>query len=134
MGANGVTLPVIVRLHPDDVETVARRVVELQRAESVPEGGENDYATHARTLATRYGVTPEWVRYNARKLGGVPLGDGPRPRWRFNVAVADGRIAAMRALSDPSEPPPAEKSKPRGRKRQTDTQDTKLLPIKGKQT
>lgn len=57
---------------------------------------ERDEATGlvgAATLAQELGVDVRWVRTHAIELGGVRLGNGPRPRLRFDVETAK---AAMR--------------------------------------
>lgn len=39
----------------------------------------------AAEIASRFGVSAEWVRDNAERLEAVCLGDGPRPRLRFDA-------------------------------------------------
>lgn len=55
----------------------------------------------AREVAERYGVTPEWVRENAARLGVIRLGAGPRPRLRFDpemvAAALTGRSGRERS-------------------------------------
>ena len=78
------------RLHPDDlaalIEATARRVIELQHEH---EHARRRFLTVGE-VAARLSVSPEWVRDNADRLGVIRLGDGPRPRLRFDPdAVAD---------------------------------------------
>lgn len=65
------------------VEAVARRVVELLR-ESGLDAPARSRLIEAPEAAERLGVSAEWVRDHALELGAVRLGDGPRPRLRFD--------------------------------------------------
>src|SRR5688572_23491088 len=101
-----MTPPAVARLHPDDLEALADLVVRklLSARESAaplvspraPVGGRDDCGEAgpvlltARQVASRYGVSAEWVRDHQGELGVVRLGDGPRPRLRFDpVKVAE---------------------------------------------
>lgn len=71
------------RLHPADVEAIARRVVDL--LEHRPPA-EPTWLT-AADVAHRFGVARSWVYEHAGELGAVRLGDagaGRRPRLRFD--------------------------------------------------
>ena len=70
------------RLHPDDVEAIARRVAELLRDTAAPAARLVD----AATLAAMLGVERDWVYAHARELQAVRLG-GRRGRLRFDVGV-----------------------------------------------
>src|SRR4051794_5305839 len=48
----------------------------------------------ARTVADALGVSPETVRDYAEELGAVRVGDGVRPRLRFDLAKARSAGAA----------------------------------------
>lgn len=74
-GAASVT----VHLDPDSVNAVAERVVQLLR--SGPVGVTMIDATE---VARRLGVSPSYVYNHADDLGAVRLGDGPKPRLRFD--------------------------------------------------
>jgi hypothetical protein len=127
------------RVHPADIEAIALRVVEmladpvqntLPRSATTAPSPDGFYAT-AADIARRCGVSAAWVRANAAALGGVRIGNGSRPRHRFNVAVADERIAAMRSDVKPGPIQPAQP--PRARRRQRSSEpDTPLLSIKGR--
>jgi hypothetical protein len=71
------------RLHPDDVEAIARRVAELLRADAVPAAAR---LVDAATLAAMLGVERDWVYAHARELQAVRLG-GKRGRLRFDVSI-----------------------------------------------
>lgn len=107
--------------------TVARAVVEALDDESLDElarllaprlvgitGGLVDAATLARHL----GVSRDWVYAHKQTLGGRKLGDGPRPRWRFDLQRARAAVAG-RTMPHPVAP------SQRRRK-------VKLLPIRPK--
>jgi hypothetical protein len=72
------------RLHPDDVEAIARRVAELIAPPAAPA------LLTAAQVAVRFGVDRGWVYEHAVELGAVRLGDGPKPRLRFDPS----RVAA----------------------------------------
>lgn len=103
-----------MKLSPDDVEAVARRVVELlQEGEVAPRVGMVGTAAIARMV----GMSEDWVRDHAGELGGVRAGDGARGELRFDVAVVRERmarrgVAADQLAGEPRRPgprPPARK-------------------------
>ena len=67
---------------PAIAEAVAQRVLEL--VEERQGGGLVDAAELARML----GVDRDWVYEHGERLGAIRLGDGPRPRLRFEVSRA----------------------------------------------
>jgi hypothetical protein len=68
----------------DEVDLVARRVAALLgRADRSPA------LLTAAEVATRFGVERAWVYAHAHELGVIRLGDGPRPRLRFDPAVVE---------------------------------------------
>jgi hypothetical protein len=72
-----------------------------------------DAATLARLLSLDRG----WIYANANRLGAVRVGDGARPRLRFDPAVARSALAAPRAthMGPQSGPaPPAPRQRRRG--------------------
>lgn len=85
---------------PADVEAIARRVVELLREEDL--AGPDMVLLSAAEVAPRFGVTSEWVRDNADRLGAIRLGDGPRPRLRFDpkkvAAALNARSGGVASL------------------------------------
>ena len=82
-------------LERDDIEAVARRVVELLDERDdlarAPVG-----LVDAHTLARRLHVKVGWIREHADELGAVRLGDGPRARMPFDLAVALEAMARRR--------------------------------------
>jgi hypothetical protein len=87
MNADGA--PTELRLAPDSIEAIAVRLAELLKdghlldeAEIIP----------ASEVSRRWGVQRRWVYEHADELGAIPLGDGPRPRLRFDVKVLLRRL------------------------------------------
>lgn len=75
------------RLHPDDIEAIARRVADLVL--NGPQPAAPQLLTAAQ-VAKRFGVTRDFVYARAAELGAVRLRDGARPRMRFDAE----RVAA----------------------------------------
>jgi hypothetical protein len=86
------------RLHPDDVEAIARRVAELLTTgvcTPAPAAGLVD----ARTLAAALGVARSWVYEHSAELGAVRLGEGKRARLRFDLEAASAAMSCSRGSS-----------------------------------
>ena len=81
------------RLHPDDLaalaDLVAQRVVAV-----LTESRPGPVLLTAAEVARQFGVSAEWVRENADRLGVLRLGDGPRPRLRFDPDVVGAALTA----------------------------------------
>jgi hypothetical protein len=71
---------------------VAREVAVLLRRSSEPADG----LLTAAEVAARFNVDRGWVYTHAEELGVVRLGDGPRPRLRFDPAIVSQRLVATR--------------------------------------
>jgi hypothetical protein len=89
-------------------DTIAERVAERLRAESL----RDDDLLDTAELARRFGVTAEWVRRNADRLGALRLGTGPRPRLRFDAQKVAEMLSARHDSrgSAPAKPPPSWRS------------------------
>lgn len=72
-----------LRLCAEDIEAIARRVVELQR-EALEGQAPGDLLTPAE-VARRFGVSRAWVYSRADELGAIRLGEGRKPRLRFEA-------------------------------------------------
>jgi hypothetical protein len=70
---------------PATLQAIAREVANLLRE---PTG-----LMTVREAAMMLGVSPEWIYEHADDLGVIRLGDGERPRLRFDPAVVRQRIA-----------------------------------------
>lgn len=111
--------------------TVCQQREILERLEGI--GGADEPAPHperllsAAELAEALGRSRDWVYEHRQLLGGKPVGDGPRPRWWFDLEAARTRLAE--AESERAAPRPAQTA----RRRRVDRRrsPTRLLPIKG---
>jgi hypothetical protein len=79
-----VSAPIIltVALTDDQLGVLVERVAERLRTDNAPE------LVDAATLAQTLGVSRDTVYAHADELGGRRVGDGARPRLRFDPAVA----------------------------------------------
>lgn len=112
-----------IRLDRHTVEGIAQRVVELLEQQGV---GANELVD-ATELARRLGVDRSWVYTHAIELGAVKLGDGPRPRLRFDPKLAIERSRKRAGGRDTQEPP-----RRRNRRQPLRVMDrAPLLPIRG---
>jgi predicted RNA polymerase sigma factor len=110
----------------DFVDAVARRVVELLRAEGVATL-EGPRLLTVAAVSAEFGVSIDWVYANARALGAIRLGSGPRARLRFDRATIMDRIAKVATNAS------RQRSSPRASRRRgtRETADGDLLPILG---
>lgn len=114
-----------IRLDPQTVEAIARRVVELLEKR----GLQRRELVDAAELARRFGIERSWVYSHAIELGAVKLGTGAKPRLRFDPEIAarvlrkvDGTHAAD---------PPARSGKRAGQPQGSEGR-AELLPIRGR--
>lgn len=108
-------------MDPDSIEAIARRVAEIleQRPSDTRE-------LDAGELARRFGIGRTWIYANAQRLGAIRLGDGPRPRLRFDPdRVAD----LLGAASSEKQRPPQDKPPVARPPRERSTPASDLLPI-----
>jgi len=115
-----------IKLDAETVEAIARRAVELLEARGV----QKRELVDAAELARRFGIERSWVYTHAIELGAVKLGDGPKPRLRF-----DPRIAArvLRRVGEvPAADPPARSGERAGQPQRSRASEVSLLPIRGR--
>jgi hypothetical protein len=79
---------------------VAREVAALLRHPAQPAGG----MLSAAQVAARFNVDRSWVYAHAEELGVVRLGDGPRPRLRFDPSIVSQRLIATRGRTSSARP------------------------------
>ena len=107
------------------VDAGARRVVELLREESAA-SREGPRLLTVAAVSEEFGVSADWLYANARRLGAIRLGSGPRARLRFDRATIADWIAkvASHAARD--------RSSQHGKRRRgtRDGADGDLLPIR----
>lgn len=97
----------------DLVEAIARRVVELLGAGAFP--ARDPRYVDAATLARELGVERDWVYANARRLGAIRLGEGPRGRLRFDRELVAERLLEAEAIPAPARRPAGRRAKRRPR-------------------
>lgn len=74
-----------VRLDPDSIEGLARRISELLRVdEPEPERSSRGETISAKEVAEWWKVSRRWVYDHAEELGVRRLGTGPKPLLRFD--------------------------------------------------
>lgn len=120
MSANGAPLSLAVEVVLSDaqLDALAERVAAILRADTPSTGGLVD----AATLAAELGVSRDTVYAHAERLGGRRIGDGDRPRLRFDLADA---LAAWQ--------PPATPTRAPRRRRSANGNGRDLLPIAGEE-
>jgi hypothetical protein len=125
-----------VSLSEADQKAIAAAVVEHLREQGLvlvasvgarPAGGLVDAAVVAKML----GVRREWVYEHKHELGGRPVGDGPRPRWRFDLDEVTRRYAELQTPAvAPAGDPPSVPATARRRRKANDATGQHLLPIR----
>lgn len=81
-------------LSADCVEAIALRVVQLLGgATSIRSTDTPQQKLTATELAKRLAVRRAWIYQHATELGAIRLGEGPRPRLRFDLALVNQRLA-----------------------------------------
>ena len=110
----------IAMAHPSDsrgtsraedriAEAIASKVIEIVSRELGVSAPAPVELIDAREVARRSGFSRAWVYENAGRLGAVRVGDGRRPRLRFDAGVVarvlDARATPRRAVPDEPEPP-----------------------------
>ena len=129
---------IVVELSPDSIEelaeAIARRMGPLadqDRDRVHDDERDQQQLITASELARRIGRSAAWVRQHRRDLGGVVVGDGPRPRIWFDPSRLTEALASCSASrkSDGPKPPARPASKPRARRSPLGT-NVELLPIR----
>lgn len=105
------------------VNAVAQQVVELLRGMGLV----TEELVDASEIARRFGVSTDYVYRHAEELGVVRLGDGKKPRLRFDPVTVRGWFV-QHAVHD-IEPKPQRESRRTVRCARSGSGD--LLPIKG---
>jgi len=115
-----------IKLDPQAVEAIARRVVEILERKGLQERELVD----AAELARRFGIERSWVYSHAIELGAVKLGKGPKPRLRFDPQIA-ARVL-RRVGGDAAADPPARSGKRAGQPSGRGESGAQLLPVRGR--
>jgi len=98
-----------VRFAAEDLELLAERVAELvlERMSDTATPGSSVELVDAAEIAQRFGLTAATVRARADTFGAIRVGDGPKPRLRFDselVAAALASGSTDRRSPDPEVP------------------------------
>ncbi len=91
----------VVQLDVRSIEAIAHCIAGLIGGEggAPPDPLAPGRLLSASEVAERWGVDRSWVYQHAERLGAIRLGDGPRPRLRFDpqqLASRLGRVAGTR--------------------------------------
>lgn len=115
-----------IALDAATIEAIARRVVELLERR----GLQRRELIDAAELARRFGIERSWVYSRAIELGAVKLGDGPKPRLRFDPEIA---ARVLRTVGEGSAAdPPARSGERAGQPQRGRGSEVRLLPIQGR--
>ena len=113
-----------IKLDPELVDAIARRVVELLEKKGIQQRELVD----ASELARRLGIERSWVYSHAIELGAVKLGQGKKPRLRFDPEIA---AQVLRKVGEGPADPPARSCERAGQPRRGDGSVVPLLPVRG---
>lgn len=81
-----------VRLDPESIEALARRLSELIGPDQEPAARRRVRLITAEAVSEWWGVGRRWVYDHADYLGAKRLGAGKRPRLRFDPAEVADRL------------------------------------------
>jgi hypothetical protein len=115
-----------IKLDPQAIEAITRRVVELLERRGLSGGPE---LVDAAELARRLGIERSWVYTHAIELGAVKLGVGRKPRLRFDPQIASRLLRRVGEAPAAAPRPPIRGERAGGPRRGRDR--APLLPIKG---
>jgi hypothetical protein len=114
-----------IKLDPQTVDAIARRMVELLEAK----GLQKRELVDAAELARMFGIERTWVYSHAIELGAVKLGSGPKPRLRFDPEMAARALKRMGEGSTAD--PPARSGERADPPQRRERAQVSLLPIRG---
>lgn len=90
------TRSLVVRLHPETEARIAQRmavmVIRYLSRTQQPEPKRQEYLT-ATEVSKTYRLHRGWVYEHAQELGAIRIGDGERPRLRFDPEQVARRLA-----------------------------------------
>lgn len=98
--------PEEVRLAPESIEALVTALAEaLAGGPPARPGAEEPRMISAEEVSRRWGVGRRWVYNHAERLGARRLGDGSRPRLRFDPAEVAERLGSPRPAGGGSDRP-----------------------------
>jgi hypothetical protein len=101
--------PAPLRLDPDTIDAIARRVAKLLTPRLEPPA-RTPRLLSASEVAEWWGVERSWVYEHAHQLGARRLGTGQRPRLRFDPDEVAERLAALQEERTSGSVPPDPRS------------------------
>lgn len=113
-GGAHLVSPVDLGLDPTTLELLADLIAERVAARLAIPAAPTTRLVDAATLAAELGLSRTAVYAHADELGAVRLGDGRRPRLRFDVATARDALSRRDQSTTTPAPPPASR-RPRTR-------------------
>jgi hypothetical protein len=114
-----------IKLDPQAVEAVARKVVELLEKK----GLQRRELVDAAELAKRLGIERAWVYSHAIELGAVKLGKGAKPRLRFDPEIVARFL--QRVGGGAAAGPPTRSGERAAQPRRDGSSTVPLLPVRG---
>lgn len=128
-------VPIVVELSLDSIEVLAEAMARRLGAAADHDDDDRNRDRHklitASELARRIGRSATWVRQHRRDLGGIVLGDGPKPRIWFDPSRVAETLASCSASRESDRPESPEKPASRLRARRSPLgTDYELLPIR----
>jgi hypothetical protein len=106
-----------------DIEAVAVAVADKLAARLALPGPPADGLVGVAEVAKRIGMGEQWVREHADELGGRRIGNGEKPRHRFDLAEVERRMAREADLPKPT---------PVRHRRRPSSGGVDLLPVRGR--
>lgn len=102
--------PAEVRLAPESIEELVTRLAEALGPATAgddppPAGRKEQKMISAEEVSRRWGVSRRWVYEHAGQLGVRRMGEGRRPRLRFDPAEVAERLGAQRQAGRGSDGP-----------------------------
>jgi|SRR5581483_4181235 len=112
------------------IEELPAKIIQAL-SETSTHTGQQPRLVDANELAKILGVHRDTVYTHKHLLGGIPIGDGKKPRWRFDPEHArETWTHRSPRESSPPEKTPATSAKPRRRRKPANGSTRELLPIR----
>lgn len=90
-----------IRLDDDTIDRLAQSLAQCLNVARPEPTVPDERRLTAAEVAERWGFDRSWVYQHSAQLGAVSVGDGPRPRLRFDPDEVDRAVAAMSARPAP---------------------------------
>jgi hypothetical protein len=120
-----------VRLDPESIEAVARRLAELLAG--TEEQRPKSRLISAEEVSKRWGMSRRWVYKHAERLGARRIGTGRRPRLRFDPDEVAERLGEPQDGRGRRRPPDMHRLSPSGSDCRPDSLSTHGRAMVGRQ-